>query len=279
VDGLTLNKVDVSCSCLGVNVRVVYVRRSCGDIGRDVAALLDCVGVSISGRVVLKPNLITCEGPPTTTPVDVVEALANWFMGCGCEVIVAEGSGWGDTWEAYRTLGYAGLEELGVRLVDLNVDQYEVVEDESALVLKKFELPLTLKDAYVVSIPVLKEHSITGVTLSLKNMLGATLGEKSRVARKGRFHRMGLDECIVDVNLHVKPSLAVIDGRVAGIGGELGSKPRKLGVLIASEDLVAADAYACTLLGHNPLAVRHLVLAWKRGLGNVNLDEIDIVEV
>ncbi|MEM3750395.1 MAG: DUF362 domain-containing protein [Candidatus Jordarchaeales archaeon] len=187
--------------------------------------------------------------------------------------------GGGDTWEAYSVLGYARLEKRGVRLVDLNVDRYEVVENEAAFVLKRFELPLTLKGAYVVSVPVLKEHSITGVTLSLKNMLGATLGEKGRVARKGRFHRMGLDECIVDVNLHIKPSLAVIDGRVAGFGGELGSKPKKLGVVIASKDLVAADAYACTLLGRNPLTVRHLVLAWKKGLGNVNLNEAKIIEI
>ncbi|MBS7288465.1 MAG: DUF362 domain-containing protein [Candidatus Freyarchaeota archaeon] len=258
---------------------VVYVRRACGGVQKDVAALLESAGVSASGRVVLKPNLITCEASPTTTPVDIVEALAEWFMGGGCEVIVAEGSGWGDTWEAYKALGYTKLAERGVKLVDLNMDSYEVVENESAIVLKKFEFPLTLKDAYVVSVPVLKEHSITGVTLSLKNMLGVALGEKGRVARKGRFHRLGIDESIVDVNMYVKPKLAVIDGRVAGVGGELGSKPRKLGVIIASEDLVAADAYACTLLGYNPHSIRHLVLAWERGLGSVNLNEVEVVEL
>lgn len=258
---------------------VVYVRRESGDIRRDVEALLESVGVSVSGKVVLKPNLINCEPPPTTTPVDVVEALAEFFMGEGCEVVVAEGSGWEDTWRAYKALGYARLAERGVKLVDLNVDSYEVVEDESAMVLKRFELPLTLKNAYVVSVPVLKEHSITGVSLSLKNMLGATLGERGRVSKKGRFHRLGIDESIVDVNAYIKPRLAVIDGRVAGVGGELGSRPKKVGVIIASSDLVAADAYASTLLGCNPLAVRHLVLAWKRGLGNANLEEVKIVEV
>ncbi len=258
---------------------VVYVRRSCGDVNRDVAVLLEHISVPSEGKVVLKPNLITCEAPPTTTPVDIVEALAKWFIGKGLDVVVAEGSGWGSTWDAYRALRYDRLAEYGVKLVDLNTDSHEVLENEEAAVLKKFELPLTIKNAYVVSVPVLKEHSITGVTLSLKNMLGASLGEGSRVARKGRFHRLGLDESIVDINMYVKPRLAVIDGRIAGVGGELGSKPRSLGVIIASEDLVAADAYACTLLGRNPLSIRHIVLAWKRGIGNANLEEVEVVNV
>jgi uncharacterized protein (DUF362 family) len=63
---------------------------------------------------------------------------------------------------------------------------------------------------------------ITKVTLSLKNVLGATLGEKARVAKKGRFHKK-LDESIVDINSYLKPCLAVIDGRIAGVGGVLGA--------------------------------------------------------
>ncbi|RLI76010.1 hypothetical protein DRO97_01880 [Archaeoglobales archaeon] len=50
-------------------------------------------------------------------------------------------------------------------------------------------------------------------------MLGATIGERARVAKKGRFHHR-LNESIVDVNTYLKPNLAVIDGRVAGVGGE-----------------------------------------------------------
>lgn len=62
-----------------------------------------------------------------------------------------------------------------------------VVKNLSALHLKEFEHPLTPKDAYIVSIPVLKEHSIIGVTLSLKNMLGTTLAEKAKIAKKVDF--------------------------------------------------------------------------------------------
>lgn len=230
-------------------------------------------------RVVLKPNLILAEPPPTTTPCDIVEALVKYYLRDGFEVVVAEGSGWCDTFEAYRRLGYLGLrEKYGVKLVDINNDDFEVVRNLNAFFLKEFEFPLTLKNAYIVSVPILKEHSITKVTLSLKNMLGATIGERARVAKKGRFHRK-LDESIVDINLYLKPKLAVIDGRIAGLGGELGARPKELGVMIVSEDLVAADAVGASYLGKNPLTISHLKLAQKAGLGIADLSRIEIIEI
>jgi len=230
-------------------------------------------------RVVLKPNLIIDEPPPTTTPCETVEALAAYFLEAGYEVVVAEGSGWCETFKAYERLGYLRLKErYGVELVDLNNDGFELLRNPNALFLKEFELPLTLKGAYVVSAPVLKEHSLTKVTLSLKNMLGATLGERARVAKKGRFHRR-LGESIVDVNLYVKPSLAVIDGRVAGLGGELGARPKELGIMVFSEDLVAADAVAASYLGKDPLKIRHLKLAQEAGLGVADLRRIEVLSL
>jgi len=230
-------------------------------------------------KVVLKPNLILAEPPPTTTPCETIEALVKHYHELEYEVIVAEGSGWCNTPEAYEKLGYTKIvEKYGVRLVDLNEDKFELVRNPKALFLKEFEFPSTLKDAYTVSVPILKEHSITKVTLSLKNMLGATLGEKARVSKKGRFHRK-LDESIVDINSYVKPSLAVIDGRIAGIGGELGAKPRGLAAMIFSEDLVAADALGAKYLGYDPISIRHLRLAQEKGLGVADLSKMEILEV
>ncbi len=229
-------------------------------------------------KVVIKPNLITCMPPPTTTPIDLIEALVKHYLDVGCEVVVAEGSGWSETFEAYRKLGYLKLsEKYGVKLVDLNNDDFELKENPKAFFLKKFEFPLTLKNAYIVSAPIMKEHSITHVTLSLKNMLGATLGEKAKLAKKGRFHE-SLNESIVDVNLYLKPKLAVIDGRIAGVGGELNAKPKKLGVTIFSEDLVAADAVAAYYLGFNASSIQHLKLAQKAGLGTADLNKIEIIK-
>ncbi|MDF2957774.1 MAG: hypothetical protein OD814_001396 [Candidatus Alkanophagales archaeon MCA70_species_1] len=51
----------------------------------------------------------------------------------------------------YRELGYLKLERHGVRLVDLNNDDFELVKNSNALFLKEFEFPLTLKGAFIIS--------------------------------------------------------------------------------------------------------------------------------
>jgi len=232
------------------------------------------LGIELSGRkIVIKPNLIANRPYPIITPAETVKALIEYFID-GNEVIIAEGSGFDDTGAIYRDQGYVELaEHYGVRLVDLNRDEFEVLKKVDAKVLKKFEFPLTLKDSYLISATVLKRHSIARLTLSLKNMLGATIGRD-----KGRFHRLGINESIVDINLYKRPDLAVIDGRL-GLDSELGGRQKKFDVMIFSEDLVAADAVGAKILGLDPLAVPHLKLAQDVRLGTCDLRRIEIVQL
>jgi len=235
---------------------------------------LRTLGIELRGRkIVIKPNLIANRPYPITTPAETVEALIEYFMD-GNEVVIAEGSGFDDTNAIYRDQGYVELaERYGVRLVDLDRDEFEVLKKADAKVLKKFEFPLTLKDSYLISAAVLKRHSIARVTLSLKNMLGATIGRD-----KGRFHRLGINESIVEINLYKRPDLAVIDGRL-GLDSELGGRQKKFDVMIFSEDPVAADAVGAKILGLDPLAVPHLKLAQDVRLGTCDLRRIEIVQL
>lgn len=232
------------------------------------------LGVKVCRRkVVIKPNLIANRPYPVTTSPKTVEAIINCFKDEN-EVIIAEGSGFNDTFPIYHDQGYITLSKrLGVKLIDLNHDIFEVVKTPKATVLKEFEFPLTLKDSYLISVPVLKRHSITQVTLSLKNMLGATIGRD-----KGRFHKLGINESIVDINLYKKPDLAVIDGRLS-LDSELGGREERFGVMIFSEDPVAADAVGTKILGLNPFTVHHLRLAQEAGLGTCDLKRVNVVEL
>lgn len=232
--------------------------------------------VSLPRGAVIKPNLIIDAPPPTTTPLDLVEALAS----LSGEAIVAEGSGWTETDRAYDRLGYreASRRE-GFRLVDLNRDEVVELRDPHAFTLKSFQAPRTVAGGFVISAAVLKEHSITGVSLSLKNMLGVAPSSRPGVAKKGHLHRLGVDECIADIASYVRPSLAVIDGRWACIGGELGGRPLELGVIIVSRDPVAADAIGSRLLGYEPSKVRHIVMAEARGVGSARPSRVEVVEL
>jgi uncharacterized protein (DUF362 family) len=52
-----------------------------------------------------------------------------------------------------------------------------------------------------------------------------------------------------------------------------------LNKVVASTDIVAADAYATTLFGMKPSEIAVTVEAYKRGLGEMNLDRMKIVRV
>jgi len=119
-------------------------------------------------------------------------------------------------------------------------------------------------------VPKLKVHRLATVTLGLKNMMGA-------LESKGSFHDGRLHENIADLASVLRPSLTVIDGIVAGEVHETSRCPVEMGLVIASTDPVAADAVGALVMGIDPREVRHLVLAERKGLGTLRLDDIEVV--
>ncbi len=252
--------------------KVVVVRGN--DPTTMVPKGLRSLGVEVHRRkVVIKPNLIADRPYPVTTPTDTVEALVKFFKDDN-QLIVAEGSGFGGTHTIYRNQGYVELANYhGVKLVDLNSEEFEVLKKAEAAVLKRFEFPMVLKGTYLISVAVLKQHSSARVTLSLKNMLGATIGRD-----KGRFHKLGIEESIVDINRYKLPDLAVIDGRLS-LSSELGGERKRFDVMIFSNDPIAADAVGSTVLGIDPSTVGHLKLAQEAKLGVCDLKKIEVVRL
>lgn len=133
----------------------------------------------------------------------------------------------------------------------------------------------------LIPAPRAKSHGATGVTLSLKGMMGLIFERES-------FHRIGLDEAIVDLAALLKPKvkLVVIDAtNVMTSGGPYGPGPVvQLDTVLAARDMVAADALAVTLspwYGQKvqPSQVRHIRYAAERGLGRMDVDKMNVVTV
>ena len=226
-------------------------------------------------KIVIKPNLISNKPYPTNTSSKTVESIIKNLKKFKKEIIIAEGAGLTDTHKAYRDQGYQQIaENHAIKLVDLKKDQYEKMKNPEAMVLKEYEFPLTLKDVYLISAATLKVHHQATVTLSLKNMLGATIGKS-----KGRFHSKGLHQSIVDINLYKPPDLAIIDGIEGNVQREVGGKTQRFNVMIFSQDPVAADTVGANILGVDPLSVKHLKLAQEKGLGTADLGKIEIREL
>lgn len=126
-----------------------------------------------------------------------------------------------------------------------------------------------------INVPIAKHHGLTGLTLGLKNIMGVMGGNR------GFIHR-SIDEALADINAVLKSRLTIIDAtRILTANGPQGGNPRDVKVLnkvIASSDIVAADAYATTLFGLKPEDIPTTVAAYRRGLGEMNLSRIRLLK-
>jgi hypothetical protein len=112
------------------------------------------------------------------------------------------------------------------------------------------------------------------VTLGVKNHFGY-LSFEDRL----KFHRMAdLAYVLSDILKIIKTDLTIIDGIIAmeGYGPHAGTAKR-MDVIVASRDVVAADAVATAIMGIDPLEPPSTQVATCEGLGKGNLSEIEVV--
>ena len=219
-------------------------------------------------RIIIKPNLVNGSPPQVTTDVRCVTAIIQYLQEkVATEIVVAEGSGEGSTLDNFRTNGYEQVtKEFGVALVDLDTMQVKKYSNPKAGEYKEIHLPGYLEGAALISVPPAKDHTITRVTLGLKNMIGCL--PASRYGgywsyKKSQIHAVNTDQAIADLLLYIRPHLTVIDAIVGQVGGHLSGRAPDppINRIIASTDVMAADRAAARLLGHDPDSIRHLSLA------------------
>jgi uncharacterized protein (DUF362 family) len=128
----------------------------------------------------------------------------------------------------------------------------------------------------VINVPVAKHHNLAKYTGAMKNWYGLLGG------RRNRLHQ-NIDVSIADLATFMQPTLTVIDGtRVLLRNGPQGGNiadAKDMHTVIASTDQVAADAYACGLVGVDPESLGYLHMGHERGLGTRFWDTLRHVEV
>jgi len=234
--------------------------------------------VSPGDVVLVKPNLVRV--PPsdngTVTRWEVTKAVADLVMERGARPVIAESAAAGvDTEEVMEAVGYGRLRESGYEVVDLKSCTREIIPVPEGYVVFG-ELPswdLVRKADAIISVPVMKTHDQTEVTLSMKNLKGL-IDDSTKKA----FHREGLLEGVVDLMTALKPRLTVMDGTKCQEGmGPIFGTPKRMDLILASKDLVAADAVAGKIMGYDPSEVMITVRAAARGVGEMDLERIRIV--
>jgi len=214
-----------------------------------------------SGPVIIKPNIVEPSPPPVTTDVRVVRGIVRALRKAGIhKLIIAEGSGTGDTLDNFQRLGYGSMD---AELVDLDREETVELQVPNHRVWQRITIPRILINAFIISAPVLKEHSMCGVTISLKNMVGILPARDYSgywTYKKSEIHRADTHGCIADINSVVRPVWAVVDATTGMKGSHLSGTPIRppLNLVYGSDDPLEADAFGCGLLGRSWRDIRYL---------------------
>jgi uncharacterized protein (DUF362 family) len=237
--------------------------------------------VSKGATVVVKPNIgwdVTPDRGANTNP-NLVKAVIEACLAAGAKrVYVFDHSC--DSWQAcYKNSGIeAAAKAAGATVAPAGTESYyQQVDVKSAIALKTIKVhELILGADSIINVPVLKSHGGAGMTCALKNLMGTVWDREA-------FHFQGLDRCIAEADIAVRPSLTIVDASrimlTGGPRGHGGSRYAELGMQILSPDIVAADAAAAKTFGPGPEAFPYIGMAAALKLGTANLDGLDIKRI
>ena len=236
-------------------------------------------------RVFVKPNLIdVIPGKNITTSPEVVAALLDLLNELGVGQ-VAVGDGPGFHWNVRAVARQSGvldvLNKRGVPLVDLNYDDPQPVPVNDGWLRREqtFWLPRHILDAeMVISVPRLKCHHWTGVTLSMKNLFGMVPAARYGWP-KNILHFNGISATILGLHRLLPQVVSVVDGIVGMEGdGPLFGTPVEHGLLAVGRDLLAVDVTCARLMGFELEEIEHLSLGAWAGVGQAANIEVRGVE-
>ena len=232
-------------------------------------------------KVLIKPNVLRsseAEEGIVTHPavlrsvVEKVEAMDPAL------IIVGDNPGlfnYGANEESFKKTG----------LMDAAKGYYQNIGDDSQYVEfnPEFMPTVSLSQAVleadiIISLPKFKTHGLTVITGAIKNSYGFLPGALKAKLHKAagspeRFHEM-----VVDVFRLRIPDLFILDA-VVGMEGNGPASPdlRDIGLILASDNAAAMDSVMAVMMGLEPTQLRFLQKAKELGLGENNLDKIEII--
>jgi uncharacterized protein (DUF362 family) len=230
--------------------------------------------------VVVKPNIgwdRTPEQAGNTHP-EVVAALVKQCRDAGAKVVKVFDNTCNDARRTYANSGiYDAVKKAGGLI--FYVSDWKFYPGQFPENSSMADWPI-FRDAVecdcFINVPVAKHHGLTGLTLSMKNLMGVCGGSR------GQMH-WNIDKKLAELTAYIKPNLTVIDAyrvllRHGPTGGDL-ADVRKLNTVIAGTDPVLTDAYGATLMERKPEDIGYIRAAAEMKLGSLNLKAAHIRKV
>ena len=264
----------------------------CTGAGTDYATLVTKVLAPFGGikayvkkgaKVVIKPNIGWDRNPAQaadTHPL-IVKTLVKSALDAGAGKVMVFDRPCNDQRRCYAN---SGIKEAVESLKDKRVicdyideRKFTPVKIKNGKAIKEWSF---YKDAIeadcYINVPIAKHHGLSKLTLGLKNIMGVIGG------MRGIIHQ-NMGQNLADLNTVIKSHLTIIDAtrillKNGPSGGNL-NDVKVLNTIIASTDIVAADAYATSFFKMKPEDVDSIVAAYNMGLGEMNLSKVKIVKV
>ena len=231
--------------------------------------------------VIIKPNICVAynsyEYAATTNPW-VVGALVKLSYEAGAKSVKVMDYPFGGTpQQAYAS---SGIEEqviaAGGEMVVMPAFKFIPTDIPNGIDLKQSAIfDDVLQTDILINVPIAKHHGLARLTLGMKNLMGV-------IHDRQTIHR-NIGQRLADLTSRIYPTLTVIDAvRILTANGPTGGNlddVKKMDTIIASNDIVAADSYASTLFGLNPVDLSYIVAGKSMGLGENDLNSVDIEEI
>ncbi|MBI4912645.1 MAG: DUF362 domain-containing protein [Acidobacteria bacterium] len=253
-----------------------------GDPKNLVRAALEPLGgirrfIAKGDVVVIKPNIGWDRIPEqaATTNPQVVAALVALCLEAGARKVKVFDRTCNDPRRCYAQSGIeAAAKAAGAEVSHIEERKFREVPIPGGVAIKSWPLYAEALEAdKLINVPIAKHHSLSKVTLGMKNWMGIMGGNRGQVHQR-------IDDALVDLATVVKPTLVLLDAIriLTGHGPQGGSLSdvKKVDLLAAGTDPVAVDAWGATLFGRQGSDLGYVAKGAQRGLGVMDLGRIRV---
>ena len=232
--------------------------------------------VAKGDKVMIKPNIgwdRTPELAACTNP-DVIKTLVELCFEAGAKEVTVMDNPTNQAQRCYARSGIAdAAKAAGAKVPFVNPYRLKKMALRGQW-LKEWEVFTDFVEAdKLINVPIAKHHSLSRLTLSMKNWLGAIGGARNQLHQK-------LDEAMVDLAAFFNPTLTVLDAyRILIRNGPQGGRTSDVKLqktIVAGVNYVAVDAMGATFFDIKPEELAYLGIAQKRGLGQMTLEKLTI---
>jgi uncharacterized protein (DUF362 family)/Pyruvate/2-oxoacid:ferredoxin oxidoreductase delta subunit len=222
-------------------------------------------------RVLLKPNLLYGKSPEkaVTTHPSIVRGMIQIVREAGGIPSIGDSPAVGSLTKTAEKAGIKAVsDEMKCPFVEFN--KPTLLSKGEGKIFKQLEIDQTVLEAdVVINLPKFKTHSLTLLTLGVKNLFGCIPGPRKALWHlKAGEDRKTFAQILVDVYQAIRPALTILDGIVGMEGnGPNSGQPIPLGLILASGDSLSLDQVVCDLLGISRKSLMTNRVALDQGLG------------